>query len=226
MIDTLIDKQDTFEIIRDRIAQILADETASQQALASAAGKEPNLWKFRVFLERANPFEVFLVDTGDGFDRSPIVNVWYETSSYNESASNVVERQQSETIYNIDCYGYGVTEMTEEGHSPGDENAALNMQRAIRLVRNILMAATYTYLDTPVGSLERVWQRWIQSITSFQPTLGGTPVEKVIGSRIAFRVKFNEFSPQVRPETLELLTVDIKYDAQGAVIAQTAFDYT
>ena len=35
MIDHLIEKFDTFELVRDRVAQIIADESASQQEKAT-----------------------------------------------------------------------------------------------------------------------------------------------------------------------------------------------
>ena len=44
-IQALIDKQDSFEIVRDKIGLILASESASQQALATAAAKDPDLWR-------------------------------------------------------------------------------------------------------------------------------------------------------------------------------------
>ena len=66
MIDTLIDKQDTFEIVRDQIAAILATEVASQMSKAVEAEKDPALWKLRIFAERFNPFEEWLSPTQDG----------------------------------------------------------------------------------------------------------------------------------------------------------------
>jgi len=75
MIPNLIDKQDSFEIIRDQIAAILSTEVASQMALAIAEAKEPNDWKMRIFIERSNPWEQWLNNPTE--DKSPIVNVWY-----------------------------------------------------------------------------------------------------------------------------------------------------
>ena len=43
---SLIDKQDSFEIVRDKIALILANEIASQQVLAKADSRNPDDWKF------------------------------------------------------------------------------------------------------------------------------------------------------------------------------------
>lgn len=224
-IDALIDKQDNFEIIRDQIAAILTTETDSQQALAKAANKKnPKLWKLRVFTERANAIEEWRdIGPTKTIDESPIVNVWYDNGSFPMNKGNVVERQAHDAVYNIDCYGAGFSgDNPGGGHFLGDKEAALEAQRAIRLVRNILMAADYTYL----GLRGTVWRRWPQSITVFQPQIDGRPVSHVVGARIALRVEFNELAPQITPETLELLTVGVKRTEDGEIVLQANYDYT
>lgn len=219
-IPTLIDKQDNFEIVRDQIALLLANEVVNQMALATAAAKDPNDWKLNIYLERSNAWEKWL---NDQTDSTPIVNVWYDNSIFNEAASNVMERQASETIYNIDCYGLGISsDNPAGGHNPGDKEAAFEVQRAVRLVRNILMAAENTYLQ----QRGLVWSRMPQSITAFQPQIDNQTVQHVQGARIAFKVLFNEFSPQVAEETLEYVSVDVKRTDDGLVIAEADYDYT
>ena len=197
MITTLIDKQDAAEIVRDKIALILATETVNQVNLATTAGKpDPDDWKLRVYKERANPWENMPSKKNDP---SPVVNVWWDTSSFEGNASNISERQKSTTIFNIDCYAYGKSKnITNGGHTCGDQSAAENVQRATRLVRNILMAAQYTYLELQ-GT---VWRRWIDSITMLQPQQDNQNVHHIVASRVAFRVEFNETSPQVEPNEL------------------------
>lgn len=220
MIENLIDKQDTFEIIRDQIAAILATETASQMALATAAGKDPLDWKMRIFTERSNPWEQWL---NEQTDKSPIVNVWYDNSSFDPAVSNIVERQGTEAIFNIDCYGYGVSsDDGATGHIPGDREAALTVQKALRLTRNILMAAEYAYL----GLRGTVWQRWPQSINIFQPPIDGRQAQQVVGARIAFRVKFNEFSPQFNLNVVELVSINVLRTEDGEIVAEADYDYT
>lgn len=220
MIDELIDKFDSFEIVRDQIAAILATEVANQMQLAIDAGKDPELWKLRIYSERSNPWEQFLNNQDD---RSPIVNVWYDNANFDGAASNTVERQKSTSVYNIDCYGLGISlDDAGGGHEPGDKVAAFECHRAIRLVRNILMAAQYTYL----GLRGLVWQRWPQSITVFQPELDARQMQKVVAGRIAFRVMFNEFSPQVLGEPLELVSVDVERASDGQILIQADYDYT
>jgi hypothetical protein len=219
MITELIDKQDSFEIIRDQIAAILVTEVANQMQLATDGGKDPNDWKLRVFKERSNPWELLL---NEQVDLSPIVNVWFDNTNFDPSAGSTVERQKTESVFNIDCYGYGLSEDEPGGgHKPGDREAALEVHKAIRLVRNILMAAPYTYL----GLRGLVWQRWPQSITVFQPQLDGRQMQQIVGARVAFRVVFNEFSPQVTPETLDLVSVTIDELETGELLVNADYQY-
>ena len=216
-ITTLIDKLDTAEMVRDQIAAILALESAAQVVLATAAGKpSPNEWALRVYQERSNPWEN-LPDGGP-----PVVNVWWDSSTYDQASSNIVERQKSTATINIDCYGYGKSaDDGSTGHIAGDRNAAETAQRAFRLVRNILMAGEYTYL----GMRGVVWQRWVESVTLMQPQQGGQNVHQVVGARLALRVEFNEFSPQVEPVVLELLTVDVRRTEDNQVVIEADYDY-
>ena len=220
MITELIDKQDNFEVIRDQIAAILATEIANQMQLATDGGKNPDDWKLRIFSERSNPWEQLLNEQSD---RSPIVNVWFDNSNFDPAASNIVERQKTEGVFNIDCYGYGISsDEVGGGHNPGDKEAAFEVHKALRLVRNILMAAEYTYL----GLRGTVWGRWPQSITVFQPQLDGRQMQQIVGARLAFRVVFNEFSPQVVAETLELVSVDVRRTEDGEIVVEADYDYT
>ena len=220
MIPILIDKQDNFEIIRDQIAAILVAEIANQQALATAATEDPDDWKLRVYTERSNPWEEFL---NDETDQSPVVNVWYSDSNFDPAGSNVIERQKTQGVFNIDCIGFGKSaDLPAGGHTPGDQEAAFEMQKALRLVRNILMAAEYTYL----GMRGVVWQRWPQSVTSFQPQLDANTYQQIVGARIAFRVTFSEFSPQIAEETLEFLSIDVKRTEDGEIVLEADYDYT
>ena len=219
-IATLIDKQDNLEVIRDQIAAILALESTAQQSLASGAGKDPDQWKLNVYTERSNPWEKWL--NNPEVDEAPIVNVWVDTASYDPAGSNIVERQKTSATINIDCYGIGISQDDGNGHKPGDREAAFESQRAIRLVRNILMAAEYTYL----GLRGLVWQRWPESLQIFQPAIDGLSAQQIVAGRLAFRVIFNEFSPQVVGDTLELLSVDVKRTEDGQIVAEADYSYT
>jgi hypothetical protein len=223
MIETLIDKQDTFELVRDKIAAILAIETNSQQQLAGDECKDPKQWKFRVYSERSNPVEAFQSVENAAVDRSPIVNIWWDDLTPRAAASNNNEKQDVDGIYNIDCYGVGVSsDDNKGGQIPGDESAALEMQRVVRLVRNILMASEYRFLELQ----GLVGQRWVQNIKSFQPEQDGNQAQHVVASRIAFKVRFNEFSPQIVPEILESVNVDVIRAEDGEIVLEADYPAT
>ena len=227
MIDALINKLDNFEVVRRQIALILLTETAQQQVLAAAADEDPDDWKFDVYEERFNPWEKWR-DRECGSDPSPIVNVSFDNSRFDGSSSNIVERQRCSGAFNIDCYGFGVSENVEGGgHTIGDMAAAEACQRAVRFVRNVLMSNIYTYLALDSGPSTRfVGKRWIDSINQYQPEFNMTPAEKIVAARIVFRVDFNEFSPQNAPETLELVTNSFTRAEDGQLILEAGYDYT
>lgn len=212
-ITQLIEGLDTSELVRDQVAAILAVELAQQQVLAAAASEDPNLWKLRIFSERTNPWSEF-IDAPDQSQAFPIVNVALDNLTYDGRSSNTVERQKAVGVYHIDCYGYGVSQDDgSTGHIPGDARASLEAQRAVRLVRRILMAGTYSYL----GMRGMVWRRWVQSVNVFRPTMDSNVVEQLVAIRIALQAEFNEFSPQVQGEPLELVSGAVLRKETGEV---------
>lgn len=224
LIDGLIDKQDTIEIVRDKIAQILADEVASQMALAAAASKDPQDWALKIYTERSNPIEAWLaVSTPDvlsSVDPTPIINVAVDTESFDTGASNVVSFQKAAGFFNIDCYGLGVAgDDGNGGHIAGDEAAAREAMRAVRLVRNILMAANYVLLELQ----GIVTYRMTQSITNFVPTQGVNTVQDVQAVRLVLEVHYCETSEQIDGEPLDCIHVDFKRAVDGAVLAQAEY---
>lgn len=218
----LIDKLDEFEVVRDQIAAILVNEVANQKLLAAAASQDPALWDLKVYSERSNPWERWI--DPDNSDDVPIVNVRYDDTTFVPGGSNIMERQKGEATYHIDVFARGAAADDElgPGHQPGDLAAALTCHRALRLVRNILMAAENTYLQLRT----RVGRRWIQSVTVFQPQIDNRAVEQVVGARITLRVDINEFSPQTQPETLELLSATVRRTEDGQIVLVAEYDYT
>lgn len=224
-ITTLIEGQDNFERVRDRIAEILVLESAGQQALALAADppRNPDLWKLRVFVERSAPWEEWQTDPGDpSYNSAPLVNVSVDTGTYNERSSNTIHRQSQSVTYNVDCYGQGYSRETEAGHDPGDEAAAFEAQRAFRLARNILMASVHNYL----GLKGTVGKRFPQGFEAFTPALDAQTVVKVQGLRFRLVVDMNEFSPQYEGQSLEEIGVEVVRQGTGEVLLAATFHYT
>lgn len=218
MITQLIDKQDTFEIVRDQIAAILKLNIENQKLLAANAGKDSSLWDLKIYSERTNPWEEFQDAEGP---QSPIVNVWFDMLDSDDAGSDTVERQKVNGLFNVDCYACGTSIETAEGHSSGDEVSALTIHRTVRLLRNILMAGTYTYL----GLRGTVWGRKVNSINIFQPSADDATMQNIIGARLVFRVTFNELSPQVEAVPLELLSIQVKRAENGEILLQTEYEY-
>jgi len=225
-IQSLVDKTDISELVRDEIAAILLTETTSQQALALAAlptPKDADLWRLRIYTERTNPWEDFLADPDEasaGASGAPIVNVAFDNSRTDKAGSNVHERQKTIATYHVDCYGYGVSADNGAGHVAGDARAALECQRAVRLVRNWLMASIYTRLNmTGV-----VWDRWHEGTQTFLPQLDGRTVQNVVAARFTLTVTFSEFSPQYEPELLELISVTTKRAETGQIFFTADFE--
>lgn len=218
-IETLIDKVDTFELVKSQIAAILKVELTQQQVLATAAGQDPTLWKLRVFQTRSNPWEEWTelddADANRRKDKSPIVNVGFDSATFPKAKGDVVERQQADGIFNIDCFAYGVSRPDGfTGHVPGDQDASDVCDRAVRLVRNILMASQY--VDLGLGNT--VSMRWPDQIQYYQPGIDGVAVERVQAARWTFAVSYNEFSPQYVPVQLREINVTVKRAGTGEVL--------
>jgi len=224
VLQSLIDKFDNFEVIGYQIATILALETVNQQNLADAAGKNPELWKFNVYRERSRPWEALISsadDDGEIRDETPIINVWFDSETFPKNKGDVVNRQNVEASYNIDCYAGAISkELSGGGYESGDEQAALNCHRIIRLVRNILMSDINTYLQLR----KVVWQRWIGSITEFQPQQNDRHIENIIAIRFVLNVSFNEFSPEKSGEILESIFVDLKRGEDNFLFAELEYN--
>lgn len=219
----LIEKRDGFEIIRDQIAALLVFERDNQKVLAVADGKDPADWDFKVYTERSVPWENAMGDNPSADDMLPIVNIWYDSDSFAASSSTIAETQKCNGTYNIDVIGFGVSEDDVSGHKPGDELAAFDRDRAVRLVRNILMSSSNSYLQLPRGS---AWDRKIESRQAYQPRLDQQTGVQVVAMRMRFNVSFNETSPQFEGVPLEELTMAVIRAEDGSILLDLTYDYT
>ena len=223
----LIDKYDNFELITNEIASILAVETVNQQALALAAGKDPALWEFKVYVERSNPWELL---PDDEEPIIPIVNVWWESLNFVQAQSLPAVNQVADpSMFNIDIIADSITEkLTGTGQFVGDKAANEKAKRIVRLVRNILFSVPadvsqpgndYTYLNMKgiVGA------RWIQNIARFVTDYDKQSIP-VSAARITLAVKHLETALEGPYENLELLQAQTTFTGDGQVVYE--FDLT
>ena len=223
----LIDKYDFFEIVLAQVGAILAAETIAQQALAATAGEDSTLWAFDTYIDRYNPYEEFQNDT----EATPIVNIWFENSNFQEKNSQSVGRVASSTTYNLDIYaGAASADNPAGGYLRGDETSASNLNRIIRLVRNIIMHPDNQHLQLTqaVGTRTQnlVWQRWIESFQVFQPLIDDRPVQNVIAARGTLNVMFNELPVVEDYNLLETIYTTAKRAEDGKIIFESQFDTT
>lgn len=233
-IQSLIDKQDNFEIIRDEISAILAIEVAEQKVLATAAGEDPNEWNFDVFTERSNPWAVFYDSDGAVEKDTPLVNVCFDSLSQTGTESNQTERTKVTGKFFIDALAAKTDKPDAVGsdYEFGDELSAKDVQRIARLVRNILMAGIYRYIFTStengvsVSVPGIVTKRYFESIQVFKPDINDRPLTHVIGARLTLTVEFVEFSPQYEGTDLETLFSQCTRGEDGAVYFEAETDTT
>ena len=222
LIDALIDKQDNYEIIRDQVAQILANEVVNQKALAVSDSQDPAGWDFKIFTEKTNPFELIESVKGKAGGDAELANVWLDSVSFDQG--DVVNRKQPDTIIQIDCVSSKNAADNASGGitTQADVRASLDAERIGRLVRNILMAATYTYLDLR----GIVAKRWISRMQKMQPDRDDQPAQNTMAFRVTLMISHLEFSPQVTPGDMDEIIIDIKRGESGEVLADLTIDTT
>lgn len=211
----LVETPDGFELVRDKIAEILAKETLLQQSQAQTAGYDPDNWKFLVYAERNRPWEIYR----DGGETTPIVNIWYDTDSFDRATSNSEDRQKTTSIYHIDCFAYAASKQTEGGHTTGDESAAKAAHRIGRLVRRILMHPKYESFGFS-DEENPIWHRWVTSRLAFQPTSSSGPIQNVMGFRIDLEVQHNECIDLYPEVNLEQIMIQLFHEPDDQVRAE------
>lgn len=220
-LQALIDLEtpDNLERVRDRIAELLFTEQASQQDKARAVAKDPDLWALRLFVEASNCWGMFQA-TNDGstdaesIDTTPVVNVCFDRTEYDRKRSDPTIRQQADATYYVDIYATATTRETTEGHEPGDRAARLLVQKTYGYVRRILMAGPNANLQM----VKTVGDHWPQAFEMFWPDktdLDKGHTENVAFGRLKLDVSFLEFAPQYFGQPLEELNVGVKRSETG-----------
>lgn len=123
---TQIIQPQMYELIRDRIASILAIELANQVALGGYA-----LCNSVVWVERTVPFDK---------TELPAINVYYRSSNY---ADQTPITSKGDNIYKIDVY----TSSKHKDGIDGDKLSSIKCQRLLGIIRAILESPHYIRLD-------------------------------------------------------------------------------
>lgn len=214
----LITEQDAFEVVRDKICEILAFESASQMAQAVDAGMDPAPWHFSVYRERSDPWECFRSS------RESFVSVEFDSDTIDEGNSDAPFTQVYKGRFNVDCYSCGVSSETATGHAPGDEAARIEAHRMARIVRRILAHPKYLYLG--YNNTGAVWGITVVSRQPGQPPSDRVISQHVAGVRLKVDVQYNETITTQEPVIINLIGINYKYDPDGRVVLGSSHEVT
>jgi len=159
-----------FEIIRDRVAEILADELLNQSALNA----DPNL-AADVYLERLVPFSQ---------DELPVVNVFVADGKFDRFT---IDSQTGEHIIAIDVFDRGSTE-GESKEDRGDLISTRKMTRIVGVIQAVFSHWKYLKLGFAENFIDRVE---IQSYKLMEP-ISAADGSNVSKGRILLMVKAEE----------------------------------
>jgi hypothetical protein len=199
VIGTTISPQ-SYEIVRDRIGRILAEEITNQYALTKDKDLKVNNW-----IERFIPFDN---------KELPSVNVSLAEGMYGQPGMwNTAIQADGLYRYYIDCY---VNAVSKDGEG-GDSKAIVKLHRLMGVCRSIIMDARYVRLGfkAPPGF---VASRHIESIQIKDPNPKENDMQSTVMGRIVLSVKLPEtpeyaqFSPtRTTKTTVKLSDTDKGY---------------
>jgi hypothetical protein len=158
----------------------------------------------------------------------PILNVWLDSVSHSDKSSHV-RGERGLAVIHIDCYGLGIARQEVSGHSPADEEAATNAQRAARLVRNILLSEHYTYLGSPQEAFSSGNQwcfgRKIRGLQIFQPEIDRNSAQRVVGARITLEAEIKLRVPEAQGQTINFVHAEVRRDTvDGKLLVQGDYE--
>jgi len=185
IIDNLIPQQN-FELIRDRIGLILADELSNQLAKHGDASLNPT-----VGIERYKSFNITELNfLSVNLARGPFDN------------KNAIQVDGS-YLYNID--GYVSAKSTDS--DDGDNLSSIKLQRILGMVRAILENPGYDTLAFVRGNIGHTE---VQELTIAEPDR--TEKEHVMMGRLNFLVRASEDVELTTPPNIALSTTTIKLE--------------
>lgn len=130
LITEIIPKQN-FEIIHDKIGEILTVELANQKVLQTLP-ENAEVFKERIIaIDKTE--EIVIAVLLDGLNSSSVTQ----------------SDQENKTNYFVDVYASGKA----EGTTPGDNVVASKLQKYLGMVRYILQSHKYVTLDLPAGTI-------------------------------------------------------------------------
>lgn len=219
---TQIISEANFEIVRSRIAAILADEFANQKTLNDAAllieeakptpdpaiiaALQLNLSAIpeRIWEEKfKRPCQKELID-------SPVVNVIFTNAPLTDNTS--VCTQIGNDTFSIEVYTGNAEPGEEQPEREGDSLASIKLQRCLAIIRAIIMNPNYQQLGFTENFVNNVVANNIQI---GQPDDGADNANNTIRGKIDIAVKIAEGVEQITGVVLALNETTLKlYDTE------------
>ena len=172
-LEYIIDKQN-FELIRDRIGEILTYELRNQ---ANLTGKQ-FLKNVKVWIERVTPFDN---------TELPAVNIYFNDTLYN---SSTVVNQQGQNTYHIDVLTQSKNSGSQQNDS--DKQSYTLAANLLGITRSILQAPQYVRLNFDGGV---ILHREVSEIRMGKSSNQET--QSVGGGRLVLKVNANELTKEI-----------------------------
>lgn len=178
---------DSYELIRDRIAEILIDELGNQNQLTYDPHVAP-----KVSVENTNPEDL----TG-----LPTLNISVAAGTYDSKDYRSVKGSYQ---FYLDCYTHAKTTSTTQGNYL----AAQRLHKLIRLVRSILNDPIYKTLGFKAPFIYRVWF----SAFDISNMPGKSDTLNSMMGRLTFNVQASEENSLITPSLIEGYETTVKID--------------
>lgn len=183
LINGIIPNQN-FEIVRDRIAEILATEFSSQFILTSNSDFDLDVW-----LERFIPFDK---------EELPAINVGLATGTF---SGHDQKKTDGTYTYFIDAYAKADSSENDQG----DTKANIKLQRLLGMIRAMLENPRYKTLGFDPPS---IFNRHCESLSIADP--GKQDATSSVMGRITFLVKVPETVELINPVLLGRMDTRVK----------------
>ena len=167
--------EQNFELIRNRIGEILTYELRNQ---ANLSGKQ-SLKDVKVWIERVTPFDNTELQA---------VNIYYNDTLYNGST---VVNQQGQNTYHIDVLTKSKNSGSQQNDS--DKQSYTLAANLLGIVRAILQAPQYVRLNFDGGV---VTHREVSEIRMGK--MSNQETTSIGGGRLVLKVNANEFTEEIK----------------------------
>lgn len=206
-IANLIDlSQNTGEVVMRALVQTILTESAAQMVLA---GAEAPKYRIRAFAHKNDVLTFFQTAPQMGTESaSPVVVVRWMSETNSRSAAH--GQQNLVSTFWLDCYGYGIADVTEDGNIiPDDYTAGVEAVRCAYLVKQFLFADPNYDLGLPGV----IYQRSL--VSEMDPILTATQREMdeslhVRCRRVIVEVKYSQDYEAVEPIALGGVNIELR----------------